>query len=86
MKREPFEELCHIIRNDLMKQETRMEKPVSVEKRVAVGLWRLSTGNSYQSCELQEDYFNRKQYYSINLQRIVNPQVLFQHIATGFPT
>lgn len=53
MKLETFEELCHILRNDLMKRETRMEKPVSVEKRVVVGLWRLSTGNSYQSCELQ---------------------------------
>ena len=53
MERETFEELCRIIRGDLMKRETRMRKPVSVEKRVAVGVWRLSTGNSYRSCGLQ---------------------------------
>ena len=35
--------------------------------------------------ENKEDYFNRKQYYSINLQGIVNPQLHFQHIAVGFP-
>ena len=155
MERETFEELSRIFRGDLMKQETRMRKLVSLEKRIAVGLWRLSTGNSYRSCGLQfglgkstakvisqefeealcrkkdlfirfpytadevqavmndfeeeyhfpqivgavdgchieinappenkEDYFNRKQYYSINLQGIVNPQLHFQHIAVGFP-
>lgn len=53
MECETFEELCWILRGDLMKQETRMRKPVSSEKRVAVGLWRLSTGNSYWSCGLQ---------------------------------
>ena len=155
MERDTFEELCRLLRDDLMKQETRMRKPVSLEKRIAVGLWRLSTGNSYRSCGLQfglgkstakiicqefeealcrkkdifirfpytvdevqdaidnfeaeykfpqvigaidgshieidappenkEDYFNRKQYYSVNLQGIVNAQLLFQHIAVGFP-
>ena len=155
MERKTFEELSRIFRGDLMKQETRMRKPVSLEKRIAVGLWRLSTGNSYCSCGLQfglgkstakvicqefeealcrkkdlfipfpymadevqavmndfeeeyhfpqivgavdgchieinappenkEDYFNRKQYYSINVQGIVNPQLHFQHIAVGFP-
>lgn len=155
MERETFEELSRIFRGDLMKQETRMRKPVSLEKRIAVGLWRLSTVNSYRSCGLQfglgkstakvicqefeealcrkkdlfirfpytadevqavmndfeeeyhfpqivgavdgclieinappenkEDYFNRKQYYSINLRGIVNPQLHFQHIAVGFP-
>ena len=132
-----------------------LRKPVSVEKRVAVGVWRLSTGNSYWSCGLQfglgkstakvicqefeealcrkeelfiwfpysedevqeamdtfeeeykfpqivgaidgchmeinappenkEDYFNRKQYYSINLQGTVNSRLLFQHVAVGYP-
>ena len=35
--------------------------------------------------ENNEDYFNRNQYYSVNLQGIVNAQLLFQHIAGGFP-
>ena len=148
MECETFEELNHIFCGDLMKQETRMRKPASLEKCIAIGLWRLSTGNSYHSCGLQfglgkstakvicqefeealcrkkdlfmwfpyvadevqavmndfeeeyhfpqivgavdgchikinappenkEDYFNRKQYYSINLQGIVNPQLHFQ--------
>ena len=53
MERETFEELSRIIRGDLVKQETRMRKPVSLEKRIALGLWRLSTGNSYRSRGLQ---------------------------------
>ena len=53
MERDTFEELCRLLPDDVMKQETRMQKPVSLEKRIAVGLWRLSTGNSYRSCGLQ---------------------------------
>ena len=48
--RRNFEELSRILRGDLMKQETRMRKPASLEKRIAFGLWRLSTGNSYRLC------------------------------------
>ena len=53
MSRQTFNELCNVLRYDLEKQETRMHRPVSVEKPVAVGLWRLATGNSYRSCGLQ---------------------------------
>ena len=35
--------------------------------------------------ENKEDYFNRKQCYSINLQGTVNWQVLFQLVAVGYP-
>ena len=55
MERETFDELCRILRDDLTRQETRLRKPVSVEKHVAVGVWRLSSGNSYRSCGLQFD-------------------------------
>ena len=34
MERETFDELCRILRGDLVRQETRLRKPVSVEKRV----------------------------------------------------
>lgn len=155
MNRETFETLCDYLRNDLVRHETRMRRPVPVEKRIALGLWRLSTGNSYRSCGLQfglgkstakticqefeealcrrkdlfirfpfdadevrkatsdfedqyhfpqvvgaidgchieinappenrEDYYNRKQFYSINLQGIVDPNLMFQHIAVGYP-
>ena len=30
-----------------------MREPVSVEKRVAVSLWRFATGNSFKTCGLQ---------------------------------
>ena len=53
MERETFDKLCRILRGDLTRQEMRLRKPVSVEKYVAVGVWRLSTGNSYRSCGLQ---------------------------------
>ena len=43
MERETFDKLCQILRGDLTRQEKRLRKPVSVEKRVAVGVWRLST-------------------------------------------
>ena len=146
MESEKFEELSRILRGDLVKQETRMRKPLSLEK--GIGLWRLSTGNSYRLCGLhfdlgkstakvvcqefeetlyrkkdlfirftcmadevqevmsdfeeeyhfpqivgavdgcrieinaqpgnKEDYLNRKQYYSMNLQGIFNPQLHFQ--------
>ena len=49
MERETFDELCRILRGDLTKQETRLRKPVSVEKRVAVGVWRLSTSRKVKS-------------------------------------
>ena len=53
MDHETFDKLCRILRGDLTRQEMRLRTPVSVEKHVAVGIWRLSTGNSYRSCGLQ---------------------------------
>lgn len=53
MECETFGELCRILHGDLMRHETRLRKLVSVEKHAAVGIWRLSTGNSYRSCGLQ---------------------------------
>ena len=49
MERETFDELCRILRGDLTRRETRLRKPVSVEKRVAVGVWRLSTSHKVKS-------------------------------------
>lgn len=46
MESEKFEELSRILRGDVVKQETRMRKPVSLEKRI--GLQRVSTGKSYR--------------------------------------
>lgn len=35
--------------------------------------------------ENKEDYLNRKQYYSMNLEGTVNSWLLFQHVAVGYP-
>ena len=35
--------------------------------------------------ENHEDYFNRKQYYSVNLQAIVNANLKFIHATVGYP-
>ena len=35
--------------------------------------------------ENHEDYFDRKHYYSVNLQAIVDSELLFRHVAVGFP-
>ena len=53
MEGETFDELCRILHGDLTRQQMRLRKPMSVEKCVAVGVLRLSTGNSYRSCGLQ---------------------------------
>ena len=49
MSRKTYDELCNVLRAYLIKQDTRMRRPVSVEKR----LWRLATRDTYRSCGLQ---------------------------------
>ena len=53
MSCQTYDELCNVLRVDLIKQDTRMRRPVSVEKGVAVGLWCLATVDTYRSCGLQ---------------------------------
>lgn len=48
-----YGELCNVLRADLINHVTRMRRPLSVEKNVAVGLSRLATGDMYRSCGLQ---------------------------------
>ena len=155
MSRQTYDESCNVFRVDLIKQDTRVRHPVSVEKRMAVGLWRLATGDMYRSCGLQfgigestakvisdqfesilcrlknsyirfpytdkevqevmdrfeeeyhfpqiagaidgshieirappdnhEDYYNRKQFYSLVLEGVVDSKLLFRHISVGYP-
>ena len=49
MNGENFEKLVDIVRPRLEKQDTQLRKAIPVEKRVAVALWRLSTGNSFRT-------------------------------------
>ena len=44
-----FEKLVNEVRHALEKQDTNMRKAIRVEKRVAIVIWRLSTGNSFRS-------------------------------------
>ena len=44
-----FEKLVKEVRHALEKQDTNMRKAIRVEKRVAIAVWRLSTGISFRS-------------------------------------
>ena len=47
MRKETFEFLCNRLWNYITKQRTNMRQPISVEERVAVTLWYLSTGSGF---------------------------------------
>lgn len=44
-----FENFVSLVQINLKRQDTNLRKPIPVEKRAAVALWRLATGNSFQS-------------------------------------
>ena len=45
---ETFEYLLDMIRPGIEKMDTNFKKVITVEKRLAVALWRFSTGNTYR--------------------------------------
>lgn len=47
VSRQTFHFLCTLVGPHLVRQNTNMRQAIPVEKRVAVALWRLATGNSY---------------------------------------
>ena len=49
MTPDAFMDMVSLVRNRLEKQDTRFHEAVPIEKRVAIALWRLATGNSYRS-------------------------------------
>ncbi|XP_050313024.1 uncharacterized protein LOC126748059 [Anthonomus grandis grandis] len=49
MSEEKFEELLHILNNDLIKQKSKFREPVEPYERLAVCLRFLATGNSFRS-------------------------------------
>ena len=53
MNKATFDTLCETLRLDLQKQHTQYRDPVSVETRVACGIWRLATGETFWACGLQ---------------------------------
>lgn len=49
MRRGSYLHLCNILRPSLTRQNTRYRRPVPVELRVAICLWRLATNLEYRS-------------------------------------
>lgn len=52
ISRQTFRFVCDLVRPHLARQDTNTRRAIPVEKRVAVTLWRLETGNSYRSTGL----------------------------------
>ena len=44
-----FSHIVDLVRANLEKRDTHFRKAIPIEKRVAVAIWRLSTGNSFRS-------------------------------------
>ena len=155
VSRETFDHICRLVGPNLQRQDTRLREAIPVPKRVAVGIWRLATGECYRSCGMvvglakptavkcchefvreicrlqdefikfpvtaeeisqkirgfnrkskipnvvaaidgshipivapkvnHEDYFNRKHFYSVLVQGIVDSSGLFLSVTAGFP-
>ena len=52
MSFDSFQALCRILSPFMAKRNTRFRAAVPIEKRVAIGLWRLGTGESYRSTSI----------------------------------
>ena len=44
-----FENLVNLVRPRLEERDTNLRRAIPIEKRVAIALWRLSTGNSFRT-------------------------------------
>ena len=53
ISRNTFRFIVRLVGPDLAKEDTNMRKALPVEKRIAVALWRLATGDTYRSTSLQ---------------------------------
>nr|XP_060615329.1 uncharacterized protein LOC132765152 [Anolis sagrei ordinatus] len=49
MSRRTFMELCDMLRPVLERQTTNMRAPITVEKQLAIAIWKLATPDSYRS-------------------------------------
>ena len=52
VSRDTFEYICGLVGPQLIRQNTILRQAITVEKRVAILLWRLATGNSYRTVGL----------------------------------
>ena len=53
ISRRTFEFIVRVAGPDMAKEDTRLRQSIPVQKRVAVALWRLATGDTYRSTGLQ---------------------------------
>ena len=44
-----FNDILHIVAGDMVQSDTNSRKAITIQKHVAIVLWRLSTGNSFRS-------------------------------------
>ncbi|KAG6930721.1 hypothetical protein G0U57_003015, partial [Chelydra serpentina] len=49
MRKCTFMELCELLSPALKRQDTRMRAALTIQKRVAIALWKLATPDSYRS-------------------------------------
>uniref|UniRef100_A0A8C3XM02 Putative nuclease HARBI1 n=1 Tax=Chelydra serpentina TaxID=8475 RepID=A0A8C3XM02_CHESE len=49
MRKGTFMELCELLSHALKRQDTRMRAALTIQKRVAIALWKLATPDSYRS-------------------------------------
>ena len=92
VSRESFQYICGEIRDVLEKKNTNYRLCVPVQKRVAIAIWKLSTGSEYRTIShlfgvgpSTRDYFNRKRWHSVVLQAVVDGKGLFWDVCVGFP-
>lgn len=52
VSRQTFRYICDLVGHHLLRQDTNMRRAIPVERGVGVALWRLATGNSYQTTGL----------------------------------
>ena len=46
---EMFEFILQLVNRSMFRDNTILREAISIEKRVAIAMWRLSTGNSYRT-------------------------------------
>ena len=49
LKVETFQFVVNLVKNDMKRRDTFWRNAIAVKKRVAVAIWRLSTGNSFRT-------------------------------------
>ena len=59
VSRETFNFICATVVPVIQRQDTILRAAIPLEKRAAVGLWRLATGDSYRSVESRSDLYSQ---------------------------